>query len=1486
MSRKPLAAAARRLPAIAAACLLVAVATGLARGDDRNLLRTTEADPYVFFLLDTSASMNADVDGKPVPAAGDDPRSKIYMAKKSLYGVFSDATEFNYGFAFYQQDGNRVRAKHWLYRLPTVPSAVTWTPTGVPAFDWPTLVDLPTLQDDDGEPEDAGVELSREMAASDPWVFGPVFTGLSSKVDTADFGGCDDPFELSNAEERRAANRFPRAFGTDTVFWIVAGGQRYKVTISKPVVPAAEGEEPVDAVGGEPTIQVDLTLERRPAGNSCNTLETVGTQPVQLQLVTDFLFYEDPDTDSGEVSGGLGTNEVFGGSWDWQDAVVDQPDCPSGSFTGHGWEENYDNESYVDAVTRFPVSRPTGINYWGDSDESCTSSGCQNLHFIPTNVAGTMTPATWVRSEGRNVDRGDILPFDWDDPNLDAFLERLNPNHGSSTAIADYGIASYFTDGASGAGPLSLRNPSVRPLVAAGGDTAVGGSPLARAINDFRCWYAEKGSKCNDPQYTERWEEVARRSIGNDSGCVQPYLILVTDAENTCGGESPVADVANLKSQANVRTWVIAIARRDNKGECGEGQIKGISAPGKGGQLICVENEGELGDALREIRGQIEEEARTFASAAVPTIQATADPKIFVSNFTPAEGESVWPGTVNAFDKPLPLDEDQRPDVTDDRFLWSADEQLRQQIGGLGPAVSQRRVYYTQVERETADPEVGEPVPAGELGLHRKSLEPPIAPTDALAPSTIAERDLWTGLGVPFTPGVPFTESAARTETDAVLDETYAVKSTEIQGETVSYLMGDIFHSDPTVLGAPTNTRYFAANLHGYRDFARIHENRRKVLLVGTNEGMLHAFDAGRAEEDDPDLDDAFPGDVQFTPGTGRELFAYVPRPMLRELRERAQGTSHDWGVDLSLKVVDALVDVVYETEPDPDDREWRTLVIGGYREGGRGYYALDVTQPDPVEELQLGVPARSVFMPLDSVGTVPPCHADSAPGSATDAPEDCHHEVPWPAARWEFLDEIGFEPLDEDLAPLADLDSDDPADHERVGNGEPDLALSWSIPNLGRIRICDGSVCFPSTDPENPDDLVDRHVAVFGGGLPAERSEWGRTGNFLYIVDLETGEAIYKRQLEGSVASEPAAVDTDDDGYLDRIYVGTTAGYMYRIDLEEYEIEEGEEGEEDVRILRPYPNLATQMVPDVDGELHAVQRIPDFDADGVPVWRPRKIFDTLAPAATTTSEEVRRPIFLRPSVLFVAELARYALSFGTGDREDLWRPQTVVVSGEGHVIEGRYYTFVDDSDLLDAAALPMDESLLRTVELTSPHIDVDDPDIAERNFLLHRTAPGTRGWVMRLGAQERLISDPFGLSGVTFFVTYTPRRGTESGQCTRTGDSHIFAVNTTNANGFLRDHDQSRTRFISHQAFATEPFTEPGQSKNPVTDVEGTFDDLELGIFLQEVMDELKTLFPASCKFGNYRIDVKTVLSDTRVSFIAPVPVCIIEKNWKEFDR
>jgi len=122
--------------------------------------------------------------------------------------------------------------------------------------------------------------------------------------------------------------------------------------------------------------------------------------------------------------------------------------------------------------------------------------------------------------------------------------------------------------------------------------------------------------------------------------------------------------------------------------------------------------------------------------------------------------------------------------------------------------------------------------------------------------------------------------------------------------------LGDIIHSTPVVVGAPAN---FSED-PDYATFMDAHANRTKMVYVGGNDGMLHAFNAA----------------------TGEEAWAFVPEFALPKLADIADTSyCHTYTVDLTPTVRDCKI-----------HGAWRTVLIGGGREGGAGYFALDVTNP------------------------------------------------------------------------------------------------------------------------------------------------------------------------------------------------------------------------------------------------------------------------------------------------------------------------------------------------------------------------------------------------------------------------------------------------------------------------------------------------------------------------------------------------------------
>lgn len=125
-------------------------------------------------------------------------------------------------------------------------------------------------------------------------------------------------------------------------------------------------------------------------------------------------------------------------------------------------------------------------------------------------------------------------------------------------------------------------------------------------------------------------------------------------------------------------------------------------------------------------------------------------------------------------------------------------------------------------------------------------------------------------------------------------------------------ILGDIIHSQPVYVKAPPYS--FADD--GYSAFKTTNSGRLGTLYVAANDGMLHAFDSA----------------------TGAERWAYVPPLVLPELWRLADtnyGSNHRFYLDGPLVVSDAKI-----------GENWKTILIGAMGKGGRGYYALDVTNP------------------------------------------------------------------------------------------------------------------------------------------------------------------------------------------------------------------------------------------------------------------------------------------------------------------------------------------------------------------------------------------------------------------------------------------------------------------------------------------------------------------------------------------------------------
>lgn len=139
-------------------------------------------------------------------------------------------------------------------------------------------------------------------------------------------------------------------------------------------------------------------------------------------------------------------------------------------------------------------------------------------------------------------------------------------------------------------------------------------------------------------------------------------------------------------------------------------------------------------------------------------------------------------------------------------------------------------------------------------------------------------------------------------------------------------LLGDIIHSQPVYVAGPNA----AITSDGYAAWAIANAARAPRVYVGANDGMLHVFDA-----------------THNTETSGKEVYAYIPSIIIGELdRLAGRPYEHHYFVDGQLSVADVYID-----KTGGSSKSWRSVLVGGLGAGGKGWYALDVTNPDLGDE-------------------------------------------------------------------------------------------------------------------------------------------------------------------------------------------------------------------------------------------------------------------------------------------------------------------------------------------------------------------------------------------------------------------------------------------------------------------------------------------------------------------------------------------------------
>ena len=157
--------------------------------------------------------------------------------------------------------------------------------------------------------------------------------------------------------------------------------------------------------------------------------------------------------------------------------------------------------------------------------------------------------------------------------------------------------------------------------------------------------------------------------------------------------------------------------------------------------------------------------------------------------------------------------------------------------------------------------------------------------------------------------------------------------------------LADIYHSDLIVVGKPEAAVIDDGTINSQKkdSYYRLQNNynnfkngstcggpcrdRKEIVYAGANNGILHAFDASN----------------------GNELWGYIPPNVLGNLEKvpssKANSTNAIYGIDGSPVVKDIYFD---DTPNDGSTNpRWRTILLSGLGAGGKGLFAIDITNPN-----------------------------------------------------------------------------------------------------------------------------------------------------------------------------------------------------------------------------------------------------------------------------------------------------------------------------------------------------------------------------------------------------------------------------------------------------------------------------------------------------------------------------------------------------------
>lgn len=742
----------------------------------------------------------------------------------------------------------------------------------------------------------------------------------------------------------------------------------------------------------------------------------------------------------------------------------------------------------------------------------------------------------------------------------------------------------------------------------------------------------------------------------------------------------PALDANNAPVTQRIRTNVVLAFQADDP------LLKKTADEGQGSYFV-VNNAQQLAVALNAILSSIVLETDTSFVAPVvpvsPQSKVYTGSRVYMGFFKPKESQ-YWYGNIKKYaidDSGNILDQngnysnyvDENFDGFDDR-----DNAVLPQGMENGSFRSSSKSYWfvsKPTTTETADAGSVDAGGAGAVLLNRQySIT---SPTSAITGTN--QRKIYTYLGTAdltnsnnkfavgngnitaATLGLPgaIITSGTTTDVNQLINfvsgfDVYDENSNGNFTEKRAWIFGDVLHSKPFVVSYATYT---------FNDTNEADCSINKsMIFAGTNDGMLHAIN---------DCD-------------GSEAWAFIP-PDVRPYLQYLTGGTHAYFADST--IYSYIFDQNQNGTIEAGSGDKVFLLFGLGRGTGLDsapttgfYYILDVSYPGTPKYVGKISNATSGFSNLGEAWSEP--KIVKAKLGTTD--------------KVVMIMGGGYDNCYED---------------ERYG-----ATQTFSGSCVGSIVTNDGGL----DNSNNPKT---------SSGTTAVTSLSNRKGNGLYVVEIayidsnglpnftSTGNKIWSStSFDFSMVTEPTALDTNYDGYVDRLYVGDTGGNLWRADLS------------------------------------------STDKDN---WNVTKIFSS-NPGADSSNG---RKIFYKPSaVVDVNNIVR--IYFGTGDREHPLN--RAVIDRMYEVIDKGQTSAITEAKLVDVTLDQMQAALTtaasNTIYNTSLALASDPTDTTTYGWYI-RLDGGDRNPVVNYPG-EKVLAPATVYNKVVYYTTYSPNTATVTNPC------------------------------------------------------------------------------------------------------------------------